>query len=245
MKREHILVTGGARGIGKGVVDLLAGKDYKVTFLYNGSKDAAQELVSQWKEKGKDVSAYQCDVKDYEKVNTTVKTILEERGDIDGLVNNSGVTRDSSLFLMKSEQWDEVIHTNLFGVFNVTKSLIAYFIKRKKGAIVSVASIAGITGIPGQTNYCASKSGIIGFTRSLAMETAKYGVRVNAVAPGYIKTDMTAAINEKVKEKMYSLIPMGREGTVEEVASVVEVLLSDASSYITGQVISIDGGITA
>ena len=240
-----ILVTGGARGIGKGVVDLLAGKDYKVTFLYNGSKDAAQELVSQWKEKGKDVSAYQCDVKDYEKVNTTVKTILEERGDIDGLVNNSGVTRDSSLFLMKSEQWDEVIHTNLFGVFNVTKSLIAYFIKRKKGAIVSVASIAGITGIPGQTNYCASKSGIIGFTRSLAMETAKYGVRVNAVAPGYIKTDMTAAINEKVKEKMYSLIPMGREGTVEEVASVVEVLLSDASSYITGQVISIDGGITA
>ena len=245
MKREHILVTGGARGIGKGVVDLLAGKDYKVTFLYNGSKDAAQELVSQWKEKGKDVSAYQCDDKDYEKVNTTVKTILEERGDIDGLVNDSGVTRDSSLFLMKSEQWDEVIHTNLFGVFNVTKSLIAYFIKRKKGAIVSVASIAGITGIPGQTNYCASKSGIIGFTRSLAMETAKYGVRVNAVAPGYIKTDMTAAINEKVKEKMYSLIPMGREGTVEEVASVVEVLLSDASSYITGQVISIDGGITA
>lgn len=245
MEKEHILVTGGARGIGRGVVDLLAGKDYKVTFLYNGSKDAAQELVSQWKEKGKDVSAYQCDVKDYEKVNTTVKTILEERGDIDGLVNNSGVTRDSSLFLMKSEQWDEVIHTNLFGVFNVTKSLIAYFIKRKKGAIVSVASIAGITGIPGQTNYCASKSGIIGFTRSLAMETAKYGVRVNAVAPGYIKTDMTAAINEKVKEKMYSLIPMGREGTVEEVASVVEVLLSDASSYITGQVISIDGGITA
>ena len=137
------------------------------------------------------------------------------------------------------------ITNTLFGVFNVTKSLIAYFIKRKKGAIVSVASIAGLTGIAGQTNYCASKSGIIGFTKSLAMETAKYGVRVNAVAPGYIKTDMTAAINEKAKEKMYSLIPMGREGTVEEVASVVEVLLSDAASYITGQVISIDGGITA
>ena len=147
--------------------------------------------------------------------------------------------------MMKTDQWDDVIKTNLFGVFNVTKSLIAYFVKRKKGAIVSVASIAGLTGIPGQTNYCASKSGIIGFTRSLAMETAKYGVRVNAVAPGYIATDMTAAINEKMREKMYSQIPMGREGTVEEVASVVEVLLSEASSYITGQVISIDGGLTA
>ena len=245
MAKDHVLVTGGARGIGKGVVDQLAEKDYKVTFLYKGSKDAAQELVTYWKSKGKDVGAYCCDVKDYEKVKSTVNIILEERGDIDGLVNNSGITRDSSLFLMKPEQWNDVIHTNLFGVFNVTKSLIAYFIKRKKGAIVSVASIAGLTGIAGQTNYCASKSGIIGFTKSLAMETAKYGVRVNAVAPGYIKTDMTAAINEKAKEEMYSLIPMGREGTVEEVASVVEVLLSDAASYITGQVISIDGGITA
>ena len=146
---------------------------------------------------------------------------------------------------MKVEQWKDVLDTNLNGTFHVTKALITYFLKRKKGAIVNVASVAGMKGMPGQTNYCASKSGIIGFTKALAVELAKYGIRVNAVAPGYIKTDMTASINEKVKEQMYSQIPMGREGTVEEVAPIVEVLLSDAASYITGQIISIDGGITA
>lgn len=245
MIKKHILVTGGARGIGKGIVTDLLYKEYKVTFLYCGSKEEAEELVRSSIAEGQDVCAYQCDVKDYSKVSHVIKKILKERGDIDGLVNNAGITKDSSLFLMKMEQWNDVLSINLYGVFHVTKALITYFIKRKKGAIVNIASIAGIIGIPGQTNYCASKSGIIGFTKSLAIETAKYGIRVNAVAPGYIKTDMTAAINDKLREEMYCQIPMGREGTVEEVASIVEVLLSDAASYMTGQVISIDGGITA
>lgn len=245
MEKKHILVTGGARGIGKGIVSELLSKGYKVSFLYCGSKEAADELVESSTKKGYDVCAYQCDVKEYPLVSQTVKTILSERGDIDGLVNNAGVTMDSSLFLMKMEQWSGVLNTNLNGAFHVTKALITYFMKRKKGAIVNVASIAGMKGMSGQTNYCTSKSGLIGFTKSLAVETAKYGIRVNAVAPGYIKTDMTASINEKVKEQMYQQIPMGREGTVEEIAPIVEVLLSDAASYITGQIISIDGGITA
>lgn len=202
-------------------------------------------MVRNGLEKGYDIKAFQCDVKDYDAVSQMVKRILEERGDIDGLVNNAGITRDSSLFLMRPEQWEEVLDTNLYGAFRVTRALIAYFIKRKKGAIVNISSVAGQKGIPGQTNYCASKSGLIGFTRALAVETAKHGIRVNAVAPGYIKTDMTAAINEKVKEQVYQQIPMGREGTVEEVAPLVEILLSDVSSYITGQVLFIDGGITA
>jgi 3-oxoacyl-[acyl-carrier protein] reductase len=241
----HILVTGGAKGIGKAVVTDLLGKGYKVTFLYCSSKDAAQGLVKSSLEQGQDVSAYPCDVKNYEEVCRTVKTVLAERGDIDGLVNNSGVTMDSSLFLMKPEQWDLVIDTNLNGAFHVTKALVTYFLKRKQGAIVNIASVAGIKGIPGQTNYCASKSGLMGFTKALAVETAKYGIRVNAVAPGYIGTDMTSALNDKVKEKVYQQIPMGREGRAEEVASVVEMLLSNASSYVTGQIISVDGGITA
>lgn len=238
----HVLVTGGSRGIGKGIVMNLLEKGYKVTFLYHSSNEA-MEIVNDGIEKGYDVFAYQCDVKNYDMVRQTIKTIIEEQGQIDGLVNNSGITMDSSLFLMKLEQWENVIDTNLNGVFNVTKALISHFMKRKKGAIVNVSSVAGLKGIQGQTNYCASKSGIIGFTRALAIETAKYGIRVNAIAPGYIKTDMTAAINDKVKEQVYKQIPMGREGTVEEIAPMVEILLSDVSSYITGQVISIDGGI--
>lgn len=243
MDKMHVLVTGGARGIGKGIVEELLYKGYKVTFLYRSSKEEAERIVKGGLDKGYDISAYPCDVTDYDIVRQTIKTILAEQGDIDGLVNNSGITMDSTLFLMKQEQWENVIDTNLNGVFHVTKALITHFMKKKKGAIVNVSSVSGLKGIFGQTNYCASKSGVIGFTRSLAVETAKYGIRVNAVAPGYIRTDMTAAINEKVKEQIYKQIPMGREGTVEEVAPIVEMLLSDVSSYITGQVISIDGGI--
>lgn len=241
----HVLVTGGSRGIGKAIVMNLLEKGYKVTFLYHSSSNEAMEIVNNGIENGYDVFAYQCDIKNYDMVRQTIKTIIAKQGQIDGLVNNSGITMDCSLFLMKLEQWENVIDTNLNGVFNVTKALISHFMKRKKGAIVNVSSVAGLKGIQGQTNYCASKSGIIGFTRSLAVETAKYGIRVNAIAPGYIKTDMTAAINDNVKEQVYKQIPMGREGTVEEIAPMVEILLSDVSSYITGQVISIDGGIMA
>ncbi|MDR2023781.1 MAG: 3-oxoacyl-ACP reductase FabG [Hungatella sp.] len=245
MDKMHVLVTGGAKGIGKAVVMELLSKGYKITFLYRSSKEEAEEVVKNGLQKGYDISAFQCDVKDNDAVSQLIKHILKERGDIDGLVNNAGITMDSSLFLMRLDQWEDVVNTNLYGAFYVTKALITYFMKRKKGAIVNISSIAGQKGIPGQTNYCASKSGLIGFTRALAVETAKYGIRVNAVAPGYIKTDMTAVINEKVKEQIYHQIPMGREGTVEEVAPLVEILLSDVSSYITGQVLSIDGGITA
>ncbi|EHJ53152.1 3-oxoacyl-ACP reductase FabG [Streptococcus macacae] len=245
MEKKHILVTGGARGIGKGIVKELLQKNYKVSFLYCGSKDRADLLVENQLKKGYELAAYQCNVKDYTDVSQTIKKITEERGDIYGLVNNAGITEDRSLFLMDKTRWDSVLDTNLNGAFHVIKSIITSFIKRKKGVIVNVSSVAGIKGMAGQTNYCTSKSGLIGFTKSLAVETAKYGIRVNAVAPGYINTDMTSAINEKVKKEIYHQIPMGREGTVEEVAPIVELLLSDAASYITGQVISIDGGITA
>lgn len=244
MENRHILVTGGARGIGRAIVDELLRKNYKVSFLYYGSQDTADAMVESASERGHDLKAYRCDVKDYTSVNETVKKIAEKRGAIYGLVNNAGITDDCSLFLMDKSRWDSVLDTNLNGAFHVTKSLITQFMKNKAGVIVNVSSVAGIKGMAGQTNYCASKSGLIGLTKSLAVEMAMFGVRVNAVAPGYIKTDMTSAINEKVKKQMYGQIPMGREGSAEEVAPIVELLLSDAASYITGQVIAIDGGLT-
>jgi 3-oxoacyl-[acyl-carrier protein] reductase len=161
------------------------------------------------------------------------------------LVNNAGITRDKMLFLMSAEEWGEVINTNLNGYFNVTRNVIGYFMKMKKGRVVNVSSVSGQIGLPGQTNYCASKAGIIGFTKSLAKETAKLGIPVNCVAPGFIETDMTKRINEKHIEEIKKTIPMQRFGQAEEVADLVSFLVSDSARYITGQTFFVDGGLSA
>lgn len=245
MDRQHILVTGGSRGIGRGIVTDLVKNGFKVTFLYKNNKEAAEELIQSLADSKERVSAYQCDITDFEKTKNMITAIIAEKGEIDGLVNNSGILRDGVLMMMSEENWKSVMDTNLTGNFNVTRSLITHFLKRKKGSVVNISSVAGLVGIPGQTNYCASKSGIIGFTKSLAVEVARYGINVNAVAPGYIDTEMVQKIPDNKKEELFSKIPMGHVGDVADVANLVRFLLSDSSRYITGQVIAIDGGLTA
>jgi 3-oxoacyl-[acyl-carrier protein] reductase len=241
---KHILVTGGSRGIGRGIVEQLMTRGYQVSFLYNSNKNMADDLTVRLARLGT-IKSYQCDVREFDKVKAVVREIIEETGGLDGLVNNSGITYDKNLLMMQENDWKTVINTNLNGCFNVTRTVINHFLKKRSGKIVNITSVAGIKGMSGQTNYCSSKSGIIGFTRSLAVEVAKYGVTVNAVAPGYIDTDMTKNMPEKVREKLLSQIPVGVIGRVEDVANIVQFLLSDESNYITGQIIAVDGGITA
>ena len=244
MKTKHIIVTGGSRGIGRGIVEHLIDHGYGISFLYKSNEEAADDLISKMSGRG-EIKKYKCDVRNFQEVKTIINDIILEWGGLDGLVNNSGITSDKVLLMMQEENWKSVIDTNLNGYFNVTRATINHFLKQKKGAIVNISSVAGLVGMYGQTNYCAAKSGIIGFTKSLAVETAKYGVKVNAIAPGYIDTDMTKDISVKKKDELYARIPMGRIGVVEDIAPLVRFLLSDESNYITGQVIAVDGGITA
>lgn len=241
---QHVVVTGGARGIGRGIVEDLVSHGIKVSFLYRGSHDLAEELVNTWTEKGAQIAAYSCDVRSFDSVKEVIGTIIEREGPVDGLVNNAGITRDNMLFMMKNENWHDVIETNLYGVYHVTRHLVSHFLRNKRGRVVNITSVAGIKGIPGQTNYCASKAGIIGFTKSLALEVAKFGITVNAVAPGYIQTDMIDQIPEAKRNELLKQIPMGHTGTVQDVAGVVRFLLSEDSRYMTGQVLVLDGGLT-
>ncbi len=183
------------------------------------------------------------DAKDFDGTITMVENVRERLGRLDILVNNAGITRDKSLMMMRKEDWSEVIDTNLTGVFNASRACIITFLKQKSGSIVNISSVSGIHPLPGQVNYAAAKAGVIGFTKSLAREVAPYNVRVNAVAPGFVATEMTAALAEKVKKRFLNMIPVGRFGTTEEVAKAVLFLVSDEARYITGQTLQLDGGL--
>jgi len=242
LKNKVALVSGGNRGIGKAIVRELVKAKAKVAFTYNKDAVSAKELVKELR--NKDVLLLQLDVRDFEGAKKAIETVKNKLGGLDILVNNAGITKDNLLMFMSQEEWREVVDTNLNGTFNLTRAAIVTFMKQKSGSIVNIASASGVIGLPGQTNYSASKAGIIGFTKSLAKEVAKLGINVNAVAPGFIDTEMLSKIPDKFKEQMFSLIPMGRIGEAKEVASLVVYLVSDAAKYITGQVIPIDGGIT-
>jgi 3-oxoacyl-[acyl-carrier protein] reductase len=242
---KKAVITGGSRGIGATIVETLANDGFEVVFSYLSNKESAERLVQKITEKGGRAAAYQMDTANFQSATTFINNAKEFLTDIDLLINNAGITRDKSLFIMPQQDWDDVINTNLTGYFNVTRNLIGYFFKNKRGCIINITSVSGLVGIAGQTNYCASKSGIIGFTKALAKESAKLGIPVNCVAPGYIDTEMTKAIPEKHLEEIKNMIPMRRMGTAQEVADIVSFLSSDKARYITGQVFTLDGGLTA
>lgn len=243
-KNKTAIVTGGTRGIGRAIVLMLAREGADVAFTYVKSTSDAEKLAGEAKKYGVKSSAYQIDVRDFDKSKELVEKVKQEFGGLDMVVNNAGVTKDKALMMMTKEEWLEVIDTNLNGVFNLTRNAIITFLKQKSGNIVNISSVSGVIGLARQTNYASSKAGIIGFTKSLAREVAAYNIRVNAVAPGFIDTDMVASLKEEYKVQINANIPLARFGSAEDVSAAVKFLLSDTSSFITGQTIVIDGGLS-
>jgi 3-oxoacyl-[acyl-carrier protein] reductase len=244
---KKAIVTGGTRGIGRAIVETLAANGYDVAFNYLSNEQMAAEIVSSINAKSSGKAfAFRADITDFAEAAGFISSAKEALGgDVDALVNNAGITRDKSLFIMPEADWDAVLNTNLKGYFNVTRNIVGYFMKLKKGTIVNVTSVSGMVGMPGQTNYCASKAGIIGFTRALAKEIAKLAIPVNCVAPGFIETDMTARLDPEHLKEVTKQVPMRRLGTAAEVAELVAWLVCRAPRYITGQTFVIDGGLTA
>lgn len=237
------LITGATRGIGKQIALTLAQNGYDIAINYRKENDALKETKKEIEEKGVKCLTVQGDVSNFEDCERFVKEIIEEYGKIDVLVNNAGITKDTLLMRMKKEDFEDVIDTNLVGTFNVTKNVITHMLKARSGRIINISSVVGVAGNAGQTNYSASKAGIIGFTKSLAKEVASRGILVNAVAPGFIETGMTDVLKEDIKEEIAKSIPLKRIGTTQDVANLVKFLVAEDSSYITGQVINVDGGM--
>lgn len=237
------LVTGATRGIGKEIALTLAENGFNIALNYRKESEELESLKKEIESKNVKCLAVCGDVSNYEQVENFVKEIISEFGRIDVLVNNAGITKDMLLMRMKKEDFESVIDVNLVGTFNVTKNVIPYMMKARNGKIVNISSVVGISGNAGQTNYSASKAGIIGFTKSLAKEVSSRNINVNAVAPGFIQTDMTNVLKDEIKEEISKNIPLKRMGTARDVANLVSFLVSENSNYITGQVINVDGGM--
>ena len=237
------VVTGASRGIGAAIAKGMADEGAFVVVNYNGSQEKAEEVVSEIKAGGGDAVAVKCDVSDAAAAEAFIKDIVKEYGGIDILVNNAGINRDGLLMGMKEADFDDVLRTNLKGTYNCCRQVVRPMMKKRAGRIINMASVAGVIGNAGQVNYAASKAGVIGLTKSVAKEVASRGITCNAIAPGFIKTDMTDALPDSVKEEAVGQIPLGRFGEPEDIAQMAVFLASDKAGYITGQVICVDGGI--
>lgn len=244
LKGKNVIITGGAKGIGKAILSECIEEGANVAFTYNSSEESANELIQEYKDCDNIIKAYKMNLTEEENIAEVVNEIVEDFKEIDVLVNNAGTTDDGFFMMMDNEKWDKVIKTNLYGPFYLTRALITTMIIQKKGAIINMSSVSGIIGTPGQVNYGSSKAGIIGMTKALAKEVGGKNVRVNAIAPGYIATDMIDKIPEKKLAEYKKQIPLKRFGDPKEVGKLVVFLGSDDSSYITGQTFVIDGGLT-
>jgi 3-oxoacyl-[acyl-carrier protein] reductase len=236
------LITGATRGIGKKIAEMYAEQGAKVAFTYAGSVDKAQALEAALSSVIQ-IKGYQSDASDYDAAQKLIDDVMEEFGKIDILINNAGITRDNLLLRMSKEDWDQVMRINLDSVFNLTKAVIKPMMKAKSGSIINMTSVVGISGNPGQSNYAASKAGVIGFTKSIALELGSRNIRCNAVAPGFTETEMTADLDEKTLQAWRDRIPMKRAGQTKDVANACVFLGSEMSSYITGQTLNVDGGM--
>lgn len=243
MEGKVAVVTGASRGIGKAIAINLASKGAKVVINYNGSKERAEEVKNIIEAAGGRAVVRQCNVADFDSCKEFIETVIKEYGRIDILVNNAGITKDGLLMKMSEEDFDQVLDTNLKGAFHTIRFALRQMIRQRSGRIVNMASVVGVSGNAGQANYAASKAGVIGLTKTAAREVASRGITVNAIAPGFIETDMTEVLPEKVKEASISQIPLGKFGKAEDVADAVAFLASDEAAYITGQVLHVDGGM--
>ena len=243
LKDKVALITGGARGIGRSICESFAENGCNVAFTYNNSKEAAEELVKELKKYDVKVKSYKSDASDHDKSVELIDNVISDFERIDVLVNNAGITKDNLLMRMSPSDFKDVVNVNLGSVFNLTKSSIKIFLKQKEGSIINISSIVGVKGNAGQSNYAASKAGIIGFSKSIALELGSRNIRCNVVAPGYIETEMTNSLPDEVVEKWKESIPLKRSGKPNDVGNACVFLASDLSSYITGQVLQVDGGL--
>jgi 3-oxoacyl-[acyl-carrier protein] reductase len=243
LKDKVVLVTGASRGIGKGIAKVMAANGATVAFTYLSSPEKGAALEDELKKEGSEAKGYRSDASDFSAAEQLIGDIIKDFGKIDVVVNNAGITRDNLLMRMSEEQFDEVIRINLKSAFNITKAVMRPMLKARSGSIINMSSIVGVKGNAGQANYAASKAGMIGFTKSVALELGSRNIRCNAIAPGFIETEMTAELGEDVIKGWNEAIPLKRAGTTDDVANLVLFLASDLSSYITGQVVHVDGGL--
>lgn len=243
LEKKTALVTGAGKGIGRAIALALAKMGVLVIVNYRGSKEQAEETVQKIREMGQEAEAYPCDVSDFQAVETMMKTIVSKYGRLDILVNNAGITKDGLILKMSEEDFDKVVDTNLKGTFHTIRHASRQMIRQRSGRIINISSVSGVMGNPGQANYAAAKAGIIGLTKTMEKELGSRGITVNAIAPGFIETDMTAVLSESVQQNIQAQIPLGHFGKPEDVAAAAAFLASEEAGYITGQVLCVDGGM--